>query len=164
MSERTALYRLYDADDGLLYIGISKRFGNRWLQHADSQPWWPEVDHQTVAWFPDREVAGDAETAAIRAEHPKFNIIHSGRRRVRVPVDAETGLPRDEHPRLVRIRRARSRYDRARADFFQQITDALAAGDALPEDQRRKLGPSAIGRAAGFTREYVAKIRDGGER
>jgi hypothetical protein len=63
--------------------------------------------------------------------------------------------------RLERIRRARSEYDRARTKLFREISEGLADADALPEDQKRKLGPSAIGRAASFTREYISKIRDG---
>jgi hypothetical protein len=63
--------------------------------------------------------------------------------------------------RLERIRLARTAYDRARAKLFREIRDGLAEGEALPEAQRRKLGPSVISRAAGFTREYIAKIRDG---
>jgi hypothetical protein len=65
--------------------------------------------------------------------------------------------------RLERIRRARSEYDRARTRLFREIADGLAEGEALPEKERRKLGPSAIGRAASFTREYIAQIRDGKE-
>ena len=63
--------------------------------------------------------------------------------------------------RLERIRQARAVYDRARTKLFREIRDGLAEGEALPETEKRKLGPSVIGRAAGFTREYVAKIRDG---
>jgi hypothetical protein len=63
--------------------------------------------------------------------------------------------------RLERIRRARGRYDRARTEMFSEIREALAEADALPEDEKRKLGPSAIARAASFTREYISKIRDG---
>jgi hypothetical protein len=63
--------------------------------------------------------------------------------------------------RLERIRSARREYDRARSRLFREIIGALIDGDALPEKEKRKLGPSAIGRASGFTREYVSKIRDG---
>lgn len=66
--------------------------------------------------------------------------------------------------RLERIRRARTKYDRARTDLFHEIAEGLAEGEALPEHDRRKLGPSAIGRAANFTREYISKIRDGREK
>ena len=77
MSERTAVYRLYDADDALLYVGISKSFGSRWEQHAYRQPWWPEVHRQTVEWHPDRECALAAEEAAICSEGPRYNVMHN---------------------------------------------------------------------------------------
>lgn len=63
--------------------------------------------------------------------------------------------------RLERIRKARVEYDRARLRLFREISDGITEGEALPWTEKRKLGPSAIGRAAGFTREYIAKIRDG---
>lgn len=66
--------------------------------------------------------------------------------------------------RLAQIAKTRAEYDRVRERLFRQINEALAEGAALPEGQTRKLGPSAIGRAASFTREYIAKIRDGSEK
>ncbi len=77
MSERTAVYRLFAADDTLLYVGVAKRFGTRWEQHAKAQPWWPHVDHQTVYWYPSREDALLIEKAAIDAEMPVYNIAGS---------------------------------------------------------------------------------------
>lgn len=77
MSERTALYRTFDASGVLLYIGISKNFGTRWKQHARVQPWWPDIQRQTVEWYPDWDVAHAAEVAAIRTENPRFNVMHA---------------------------------------------------------------------------------------
>ena len=73
----TALYRLFGDDDALLYIGIAKTFGKRWHQHAQVQPWWPEVRRQAIDWFPDRPSAESAEAPAIKAERPKYNIMHN---------------------------------------------------------------------------------------
>ena len=56
-----------------------------------------------------------------------------------------------EEETLARIRKARSRLDRARADLFSEIRVALGEGTQ----------PSKIARAAEFSREYIAKIRDG---
>lgn len=70
---RTGLYRLFDAADALLYIGISDDLRGRMRAHAQEQPWWPEVDHRTVAWYNDRDEADDAETLAIAAEKPMHN-------------------------------------------------------------------------------------------
>jgi len=63
--------------------------------------------------------------------------------------------------RLERIRKARAEYDRARTRLFREIKEGLAEGEALPEDRKRELGPSAISHASSFTREYIAKVRDG---
>lgn len=49
------------------------------------------------------------------------------------------------------IAKARASYDTARARLFDAIKAALADG----------VGPSAIARPSKFTREYIAKIRDG---
>jgi hypothetical protein len=39
----TALYRLYDRDGDLLYVGITRAPGPRMAQLAAVQPWWGEV-------------------------------------------------------------------------------------------------------------------------
>lgn len=49
------------------------------------------------------------------------------------------------------LRAARTTYDTARTELFAAIRAALAAG----------VGHSVIARSSGFTREYIAKIRDG---
>ncbi|MFJ5680286.1 hypothetical protein [Streptomyces sp. NPDC093097] len=49
------------------------------------------------------------------------------------------------------VREAKAAYDQARSHFFDAIKQALAVG----------VGPSDLSRDSGFTREYVAKIRDG---
>ncbi|MGW0647953.1 hypothetical protein ACWD4T_03975 [Streptomyces umbrinus] len=49
------------------------------------------------------------------------------------------------------VREAKKAYDQARSTFFEAIKKALAVG----------VGPSDLSRDSGFTREYIAKIRDG---
>jgi hypothetical protein len=63
--------------------------------------------------------------------------------------------------RLARIAKARASYDRARDELMHEIKEAFGEADELPGDRKRELGPSAIGRAAGFTREYIAQLRSG---
>lgn len=74
--ERTALYRLYDVDDRLLYVGISSDPPSRMQQHAADKPWWPEVADQRIEWLDSRTEALDAERLAIAGEHPRFNHVH----------------------------------------------------------------------------------------
>ena len=151
--ERTALYRLFAADDTLLYVGISRSFGVRWEQHAAIQPWWPEVHRQTVEWFPSREDAAEAEIAAIQAEHPRFNVVHA----VKPPGRTPTLVPRQPHRPIPiadeldkRIEHARTEMDTDRAELMAGIREALAAGRT----------PSRIGRYAHWSRDQIVKIRD----
>ena len=98
--ERTSVYRLYSAADQLLYVGIAKRFGSRWEQHAKAQPWWDQVDHQTVGWCASREDALLAEKRAIYEERPVYNKMDSPWEAV--AKDDGTGfdvLPRVKRPR-----------------------------------------------------------------
>lgn len=96
----TALYRLFGDDDVLLYIGISDTFGRRWNQHAQSQSWWPEVRRQAVDWHPTRDDAEAAEEAAIKAEKPRYNIMHNPSRVPPVPrATKSAGIPPREAPR-----------------------------------------------------------------
>jgi hypothetical protein len=73
----TALYRLFDADGALLYVGIANSPESRWSQHAKTKEWWHLVADKTICWFDTRVVAADAEIKAIQAERPRFNIMHA---------------------------------------------------------------------------------------
>ncbi|MFC9268967.1 GntR family transcriptional regulator [Streptomyces zhihengii] len=71
--ERTALYRLFDADGRLLYIGISNNPEYRFNQHRRDKPWWPLVARNEVTWFDSLPDAAAAEKVAIKAESPAHN-------------------------------------------------------------------------------------------
>lgn len=78
----TTLYRLYDADTDLLYVGISGNPGRRFDQHAKGptgKRWWSEVATGTMEHFATREEAAAAEVAAIQGECPRYNIAHATR-------------------------------------------------------------------------------------
>lgn len=74
--ERTALYRLYDTDGNLLYIGITNHPERRWRNHSYIQGWWHLVSRREVNWYDRRTVAEDAERHAVRAEGPRFDATH----------------------------------------------------------------------------------------
>lgn len=69
----TALYRLYDAAERLLYVGISTQPETRWTQHATDKPWWSLVRRRAVEWHPDRAAAEGAERSAVQTEEPLYN-------------------------------------------------------------------------------------------
>lgn len=74
---RTALYRLYDETEELLYIGISHNPDLRFGQHSQTKPWWSDVAHREVEWHGTRTEAADAEKAAIESERPRWNLHHA---------------------------------------------------------------------------------------
>ena len=72
-SVETAVYRFYDADDALLYVGITNNLTIRWSEHK-SKPWWRnEAYRYDVQWYSNREMAKAEEKRAIRSEFPKYN-------------------------------------------------------------------------------------------
>ncbi len=76
----TGLYRVYDVESRLLYVGITNHLMRRTSQHEESKPWWWQVRRMEVEWFPTREAALYAEERAIKRERPRHNIVHSLRR------------------------------------------------------------------------------------
>lgn len=71
------VYRFFAADGSVLYIGQTSDFLNRLRTHFLCSPWWPEVDRWTREPFDSLGEALDAEIAAIRAEHPRYNRQHN---------------------------------------------------------------------------------------
>ncbi|MFF8840492.1 GIY-YIG nuclease family protein [Streptomyces sp. NPDC015130] len=80
----TALYRFFDAESRLLYVGITSRLRVRMTEHARDYAgtWWPEVDKRSVDWYPTRTDAGQAERTAIKDEQPLHNVLHTPRHRL----------------------------------------------------------------------------------
>lgn len=73
MSDRTALYRLFDANGTLLYLGIARNPEYRWKLHSDRQTWWHHVSRKTVEWYPSREEAAAAEAKFTAMEAPLYD-------------------------------------------------------------------------------------------
>lgn len=92
----TYLYRFFDADGRLLYVGITYRMPDRMSSHRRTKPW-DEVKSITVERYPDRASAAAAEVKAIREEKPLWNVVHAGPNRpelgtVEPPSQAGDGL------------------------------------------------------------------------
>lgn len=71
---RTALYRLYDNNGELLYVGITNKPNHRFGQHRRTKPWWPRVARKELKWFSTTEDASKAEKKAITEEEPRYNL------------------------------------------------------------------------------------------
>lgn len=72
-SRRTAVYRLYDRNQRLLYVGIAHDTKRRWRQHAGDKDWWGQVRWRTAIWHTTRLGAAIEEYCAIRFENPIYN-------------------------------------------------------------------------------------------
>ncbi|MFJ1865522.1 hypothetical protein ACIOD1_12905 [Streptomyces sp. NPDC088097] len=71
---QAAVYRLFAADDTLLYIGSAYDPEQRCIGHHD-KPWWPQVARRTEEWHPSRGAAYAAEMAAVAVERAKYNVM-----------------------------------------------------------------------------------------
>lgn len=72
MSEQV-LYRFYDHDGKLLYVGISNTWYQRFHDHERKAGWFSKVAYTTFEWHENRESVEAAELKAIRTENPEFN-------------------------------------------------------------------------------------------
>jgi len=66
------LYRYYDAQDRLLYVGISASAVWRLVTHRN-QTWYPEISRIHIANYANRDALKKAEKFAICWEYPKYN-------------------------------------------------------------------------------------------
>lgn len=71
------LYRIFDADGALLYVGATMNPSSRLNEHSKLKPWWDEASTITLEHFASYESLIDAETQAIRTENPKYNQLHA---------------------------------------------------------------------------------------
>jgi hypothetical protein len=72
-TQKTTLYRYFDCDNRLLYVGITKNQFERQGSHARTQSWWPEVSFAKFEHFENRDLALLYEFEAIGREFPKYN-------------------------------------------------------------------------------------------
>ena len=68
------VYRLFDAEDTLLYVGVTFMPGNRFNQHRREKYWWDQVVRKEFEVFENRSAAREAERVAILSEGPKHNL------------------------------------------------------------------------------------------
>lgn len=69
----TYVYRCWDREGQLLYVGIAADVGKRRAQHAQDKYWWPDVTRVTTMAFATRFEAMWAEWAVITTCNPVYN-------------------------------------------------------------------------------------------
>jgi predicted GIY-YIG superfamily endonuclease len=71
--QSTAVYRYYDGDGALLYVGIAHDFGRRDQQHIERSRWRHMATLVRAELFPWRYTALSIEGCAIQHEDPIYN-------------------------------------------------------------------------------------------
>ena len=72
--EFTTLYRAFNKNNELLYVGISGSLMTRMNSHKRTKSWFKEISCLTTKHYDTREEALTAESKAIKEENPKYNI------------------------------------------------------------------------------------------
>jgi transcriptional regulator with XRE-family HTH domain/predicted GIY-YIG superfamily endonuclease len=71
------LYRMFDADNRLLYVGLTNNPKDRFGSHRSAKHWWSGVATITLETFSTPQELVAAERAAIENEKPLHNILHN---------------------------------------------------------------------------------------
>ena len=74
-----AVYRYFDANGLLLYVGCSTAARKRLREHANYRPWFADVRRIEIINFETPELAREAELAAICTENPRYNVVGNPR-------------------------------------------------------------------------------------
>jgi len=67
------LYRFFNADNELLYVGITNNPFGRFSGHSKDKDWFHELAYATFTHYANRLEVDRAETKAIVNEKPKYN-------------------------------------------------------------------------------------------
>lgn len=137
MTEETALYRYFDADSKLLYVGISLHPIARQSQHRGRAEWYGDFAWMTVQWFASREKAMEAEIAAIEDEAPMYN---------RQYADEDVPRPTKDPAKIRAGRlgayalhaRGGTTTEAARAAFLTRFEAEVDPDGTLPPDERAR--------------------------
>ena len=122
----TAVYRLFDKDGRLLYVGVSHDPISRWKQHEGTKLWWHWVADKQVVWRPSRLAAFQLEAEIEHAEEPLF---------CRVPWMGNGSLSRGPE--------RNEDLDRELASLTVELRRQIEAGRYPLRGQPRPVGPHA---------------------
>lgn len=75
--EGPGMYRIFDADRLLIYVGSSVRVNERVMHHRRRAEWKGRIADVTITRFPTITQARAAEYQAIRTERPALNVMHA---------------------------------------------------------------------------------------
>lgn len=121
------LYRHWDKDGNLLYVGISLSAVGRLADHRKSARWYTEIVNVTIENFPSEKLLRAAEKNAVVTEKPRYNIVYAPKEQRYTKTD---DLPIPEDELYLELRR-----QDVDDDFHVEITDMIT----IDHDQRERL-------------------------
>ena len=150
---RTALYRFFDAQGVLLYVGITVNPKQRWAHHATHKSWWPAVARRTTEWFETWRDALHAEQVAIVSEEPLHNKIHAtpNMEAARAVALREQGIPEGANP----LEASAFTYHLAKAERNMACAELEASA---VEAMTRGVPMSVAVRITGWSREHLRSL------
>ena len=80
--QKTTLYRYFDSEGRLLYVGITGDNTKRQSQHRRNSFWFGEIASAKFEHFDTRRDAAQAEVLAIKNEKPLHNTQHLNSKKV----------------------------------------------------------------------------------
>jgi predicted GIY-YIG superfamily endonuclease len=122
MTKPHVLYRYFDADDNLLYVGITNSPLSRMSQHFRDKGWFAKAARTTYEHFASRPELEAAEVKAIQSEKPKYNIAHSV-----APTPKRMVL------------KPQAKYANSRDANYFQAPDAIASEDGADAEREARL-------------------------
>jgi hypothetical protein len=139
----TALYRAYGSPGRLLYVGIAEDVAARMDSHQPD-PWYADIAAMDITLYPGRRQAKTAETEAIRAEWPLWNLSESPWAcvvpRFRSAPAGDFREQMEHHRRVRRLTRAAMRAARGLPTLDEEIASLIAERPDIPaEDIMRTL-------------------------
>lgn len=170
MGDTTDLYRYFDKDGNLLYVGISINAMLRLSQHRCTSSWYQEADKVKIEKFERRSDAIKAERKAIRDESPAHNIRHQKNAQEdeleTIPLDkARTLDGRNLIKRVVHYKPMYKLGEAAEIIFNARSTARLKAkiesGEASAILVKEKMRTVAIGKNKGQQRIYREYVMTG---
>lgn len=161
-----ALYRMYDADGALLYIGVSLNVAQRMGQHRAEKPWWTDIARIDLEHHVSRRAVLQAEQRAILSEGPLYNVALVPRPALVVVRDAgidveekrAAELRTDADASLTTVCAARQAAEAELADARREEAESVVA--ALDSGLRQ----AEIVRLSGYTRETIRRLADAGRK
>lgn len=138
-NQPVCVYRVYDSEDRVLYVGATANPKQRMGIHRSSSDWWPLHARYEEQWFDNSNEASAAEEQAIRELKPPFN--KAGLDRKYVPHDMDrywvvrdgVRYPRGEIPDAERVslQEKVEERDEARQELIAAVKAAKDAGGSI---------------------------------